>query len=52
MLALHMARDESGLSAARIKDKMCLLRLITSAIPDAVILAGHHNAKKGKTLQI
>ena len=51
MLTLHVARDNSGLSLARIKDATSFLRWIMSVIPDATLQACYQSAAGGKALK-
>ena len=51
MLVQHVARDNSGLSLARIKDATCFLRWIMSVMTNSTVQACHQKAMGSKTME-
>ena len=51
MLMQHVARDNSGLSLARMKDATCFLRWIMSVMTDNTVLACQQRAVGSKIME-
>ena len=51
MLAQHIARDNSGLSLARIKDATCFMRCIMSVMTNSTVQVCHQKAMGSNTME-